>query len=157
MDILLFIEPYWLWLGATVIFALIELATAASLTTIWFAISAFCLVFLSFPVHSFRWQLAIFLAIALVLLIFTRPAALKKLKAGREKTNVDSLVGQTAPVTKHIGEFERGEISLGGVAWTAVSEGGEALEAGTKCVVLRIEGVKAVVKAAGTVDVPEKE
>ncbi|MDR2468100.1 MAG: NfeD family protein, partial [Spirochaetaceae bacterium] len=147
MDILLFIEPYWFWLAATVVLALIELATAVSLTTIWFAISAFCMVFLSFPVRSFRWQLAIFLAIAVVLLIFTRPVALKKLKAGREKTNVDSLAGKTALVIKPVREFERGEIRIDGVVWTAVSEDGRTLEAGEKCAVSRVEGAHAVVSA----------
>jgi membrane protein implicated in regulation of membrane protease activity len=147
VDILLFIEPCWFWLAATVVLALIEIATAVSLTTIWFAISAFCMVFLSFPVRQFRWQLAIFLVIALVLLIFTRPVALKKLKTGREKTNVDSLEGRTALVVKPVREFERGEVRVDGAIWSAVSEDGRALEAGEKCVIRRIEGAHAVVAA----------
>jgi membrane protein implicated in regulation of membrane protease activity len=145
MDFLLMVQPYWLWLGITIVLALIELATAFSLTTIWFAIPAFLLIFISGIVVPVRWQLAIFLFLSLVLLIVIRPYALKKLKTGQVRTNVDSLTGQTALVTKRIAEFEKGEIKLNGQIWSAKPESGGVLEAGVKCTVLRVEGVHAIV------------
>jgi hypothetical protein len=55
---------------------------------------------------------------------FTRPIAIKKFKMGGEKTNVDSLVGKCALVTKKITEFDRGEVKLNGLIWTARTEDG---------------------------------
>ena len=135
----------WVWVALVIIFALIE-AFTFGLTTIWFAISAFVMVFLSFIIKPLPVQIIIFLLIAGVLLFFTRPIAIKKLKTGKVKTNVDSLVGMHALVTKKISEFDRGEVKLNGQFWTSRSEDGSTIEEGTKCEVVRIEGVQAIVR-----------
>jgi membrane protein implicated in regulation of membrane protease activity len=62
----------WVWVAVTIICVVIESLTLA-LTTIWFGISAFVLVFLAFTPLPFVAQVFIFVALALVLLIFTRP------------------------------------------------------------------------------------
>ncbi|MDR0287458.1 MAG: NfeD family protein [Clostridiales bacterium] len=152
MDIYEFFLTPWFWLILTVIFSLLELACSFNLITIWFAISSFFLVFISGitefldkPIR-FRLHLGIFLGLSLLLFIFTRPIAIKKLKIGREKTNIDSLLGQDAIVTKEIKKYERGEIQLQGKYWTAISETDEEMNKGDNCVVVKFEGVKAVVK-----------
>lgn len=91
-------------------------------------------------------QLAVFLGIAIALLILTRPIAIKKLHAGREKTNIDSLIGKKALVVNTISEFENGNIKLNGIIWSAKSRDGSLIEAGDKCVVTAIEGAHAVVR-----------
>jgi membrane protein implicated in regulation of membrane protease activity len=140
-----YVSIRWVWVALTIIFSLIEIFTLG-LTTVWFALAALVLVFLSFLPIPLVYQIIIFLAISAVLLIFTRPVAVKKLKAGREKTNVDSLVGKHALVTKQIGEFDRGEVKLNGQIWTARSENDTKINEGTKCEVVRIEGVHAIVR-----------
>ena len=140
-----YVSIRWIWVALTIIFSLIEIFTLG-LTTVWFALAALVLVFLSFLPIPLVYQIIIFLAISAVLLIFTRPVAVKKLKAGREKTNVDSLVGKHALVTKQIGEFDRGEVKLNGQIWTARSENDTKINEGTKCEVVRIEGVHAIVR-----------
>jgi membrane protein implicated in regulation of membrane protease activity len=140
-----FISIRWFWVILTVFFAVIEVFTLG-LTTVWFAISALVMVFLSFLPIPLVYQVMIFLAISAVLLFFTRPIAVKKLKIGREKTNVDSLIGKSALVTKKITEFDRGEVKLNGQIWTARMEDGSTLTEGSKCEVVRIEGVQAIVK-----------
>jgi len=140
-----YVSIRWIWVALTIIFSLIE-AFTFGLTTIWFALAAFVMVFLSFLPIPLVFQIIIFLAISAALLIFTRPVALKKLKIGREKTNVDSLVGRHALVTKQIGEFERGEVKLNGQIWTARSDNDTKINEGTKCEVVRIEGVQAIVR-----------
>jgi membrane protein implicated in regulation of membrane protease activity len=115
------------------------------LTTVWFALAALIMVFLSFLPIPVVYQILIFLVLSAVFLIFTRPLALKKFKIGRVKTNVDSLVGKHALVIKEITEFDRGEIKLNGQIWSAKTEDGSTLEEGTKCEVIRIEGVQAIV------------
>jgi membrane protein implicated in regulation of membrane protease activity len=152
-----YVHPRWIWVALVIIFAVIEGLTLG-LTTIWFALAALVLVFLSFLPIPLPYQILIFLAISAVLLIFTRPIALKKLKIGKVKTNVDSLIGKHALVMKQITEFDRGEIKVNGQIWSARLEEGTVspLIEGTICEVVRIEGVQAVVclikKVDNTVD-----
>jgi len=140
-----FVSIRWVWVALTVIFAVIE-AFTFGLTTIWLALAALVMVFLSFLPIPLHFQLIIFLVISGVLLYFTRPLAVKKLKTGKVKTNVESLAGKQAIVTKQIVEFDRGEIKVNGQIWTARSENGSAVSEGVKCEVIRIEGVHAIVR-----------
>ena len=142
------LSPHWIWLGLTILFAVIE-ALTLGLTTIWFAIGALVMIFLSFiPTFAFEFQVLLFLAISAVLLVFTRPLAIKKFKTGRVKTNVDSLAGKSALVIKQITEFVPGEVKIGGLIWTARMEEGSTLTLteGTKCEVVGVEGAHAIVR-----------
>ena len=152
MDIYRFIFSPWFWLTITVIFSLLELACSFNLITIWFAISAFLMIFitgftemLDMPIRL-RLHLGLFLGISVLLFVTTRPVAIKKLKVGKEKTNVDSLLDQEAIVTKKITKFSSGEIKLKGNYWTAILEQGEEINEGDSCFVVKFEGVKAVVR-----------
>ena len=135
----------WIWVALVIVFALIEVFTLG-LTTVWFAIAALIMVFLSFIEIPLTVQILIFLAIATLLLIFTRPLAIKKFRMGQEKTNVDSLIGKHALVVKTISEFERGEAKINGLIWSARSEDNTEITEGSKCEILRIEGVQLIVR-----------
>jgi membrane protein implicated in regulation of membrane protease activity len=139
------IPAHWIWAALVIIFAIIEVFTLG-LTTVWFAIAALVMVFLSFAKMPLTVQVLIFLSIAALLLIFTRPLAVKKFKMGREKTNVDSLAGKNVLVIKKINEFEKGEVKLNGLIWAARSENNKEITEGTKCEVLRVEGVQLIVR-----------
>ena len=91
----------WVWVAITVICIVIETMTFA-LTTIWFAISAFVMVFLAFTPIPFPVQLLIFVALSMILLIFTRPVLQKKLDQKKIATNYERVIGQIAVVTKKI-------------------------------------------------------
>jgi membrane protein implicated in regulation of membrane protease activity len=140
-----FIPMRWVWLALTVVLAIIEVLTLG-LTTIWFALAALVMIFLSFLPIPLVFQIFIFLVISSVLLFFTRPVALKKFKIGRVKTNVDSLAGMHALVIKQITEFDKGEIKLNGQIWSAKAENNAVINEGVKCEVVRIEGVHAIVR-----------
>ena len=140
-----YISIRWVWVALTVIFSLIEVFTLG-LTTVWFALASLVMVFLSFLPIPLVYQLSIFLVISACLFIFTRPVALKKFKIGREKTNVDDLIGKHALVVKQIGEFDAGEVKINGQIWTACSQDSTVINEGTKCEVVRIEGVRAIVR-----------
>jgi len=147
-----FVLTPWFWLALTVIFSIVELACSFNLVTVWFAVSAFLMVFISgltepLDAHiRFRLHIGIFTGLSALLLVLTRPVAIKKLKAGRTKTNVDDLAGRDALVVKPVLKYGGGEVKTGGQIWTAVSETGEELPQGAECVIIRIEGVKAVVR-----------
>ena len=134
----------WFWLFLMILFTAIEVTTFG-LTTIWFALGALVMLFLSPLPIPFLWQIFLFLVISSVLLIFTRPIAVKKLKVGREKTNTDSLIGEKALVIKEITEFEKGLVKVRGMEWSAQSIDGKTIAKDETCIVERIEGVTVVV------------
>lgn len=152
MDIYGFVLTPWFWLVLMAVLTLIELACSFNLVTIWFAASAFIMIFVSgltelldAPIR-FRLHLGIFLGLAILLLVFTRPIAVKKLKVGKVKTNVDDLIGRDALVVKGISKYGKGEVKVKGQIWTAISDTDEEIAENTECVIIRIEGVKAIVR-----------
>ena len=85
--------------------------------------------------------------ITVVLVIFTRPFAIKKLKIGNNKTNVNSLIGSEVIVTKKITEFDKGEAKAkNGVIWTATSDNNKTIEKGTVCSIISVEGNTIIIK-----------
>jgi len=130
----------WVWVAVTIICVVIESLTL-SLTTIWFGISSFVLVFLAFTPIPFGAQLFIFVALALVLLIFTRPVVKKKLNQKKIATNYERVIGQIALVTKKITALEKGSIKINGMEWTAAVKEDITLEEGSKCIIEEIAGV----------------
>lgn len=135
----------WFWVAITVICVVIETMTLA-LTTIWFGISAFVMVFLAFLPIPFAMQLFIFVVLSLILLIFTRPLVQKKLSQKKITTNYERVIGQIAVVTKKITAIDKGAIKINGMEWTAAVRENITLEKGSKCVIEEIAGVTAYVK-----------
>ena len=135
----------WVWVAVTIICVIIESLTL-SLTTIWFGISAFVMVFLAFTPIPFSVQLFIFVVLASVLLIFTRPFVKKKLNQKKIATNYERVIGQVAVVTKKITSLDKGSIKINGMEWTAATKGEASLEEGSKCIIEEIAGVTAYVK-----------
>ena len=135
----------WFWVAVTIICVVIESLTLA-LTTIWFGISAFVLVFLAFTPLPFVAQVFIFVVLALVLLIFTRPVVKKKLSQKQIATNYERVIGQIAVVTKKITALDKGAIKINGMEWTAAVKEDLVLEKGSKCIIEEIAGVTAYVK-----------
>ena len=136
----------WVWVAVTIICIVIESLTL-SLTTIWFGISSFVLVFLAFTPIPFGAQLFIFVAMSLVLLIFTRPVVKKKINQKQIATNYERIIGQIAVVTKKITALDKGSVKINGMEWTAAVKEDITLEKGSKCIIEEIAGVTAYVKS----------
>ena len=63
----------FVWLGVTVLFAVIELITV-QLTTVWFALGAFIAMLLAvFGVDNLAVQITVFAVVSAAALILTRP------------------------------------------------------------------------------------
>lgn len=140
------IEPYY-WLIAFAVLLVIEIATMG-LTTIWFAGGAIAAFVANLLGGNIWIQIGAFLAISFLLLVFTRPVAVKYINKGRTKTNVDDLIGACAVVTQEIDNLKgTGQAKLKGMDWTArAAQGQEVIEKGTTVEVVSIEGVKLIVK-----------
>ena len=73
-----------------------------------------------------------------------------------EATNADRAIGQETQVTEDIDNIHgKGAVVIRGVTWTARSEDGSIIPAGTMVKVLRIEGVKVFVERAAAAAKPE--
>lgn len=135
-----------IWLAALVILLLAE-ALTLGLTTIWFAGGALIALIAALVGANVWVQLGVFLAVSLLLLIFTRPAALRYMNKSTLKTNVDSLTGEVGVVSERIDNLEAtGKVKLNDVLWTARSEDGTVIEEGAVVEISRVEGVKLIVK-----------
>ena len=135
----------WLWLAIMVLCIIIEALTMA-LTTVWFACGAFIVVFVSLLPVPFKWQLFLFVAISLGLLIGTRPIALKHLHIKKIATNSDSLIGKRTRVLQAITVQEKGTVKINGITWSAKTADGTVLESGSECAIVSIEGNTLVVQ-----------
>ena len=135
------------WLVLLVIFLAVELATMG-LTTIWFAGGALAAFLVSLAGGSLTLQVVVFIAAAVILLIFTRPFAVKYINQNRVKTNADSLIGETAVVTEAIDNLAgAGQVRVNGQIWTArSSEEDREIPEGTRVRILEISGVKLMVE-----------
>lgn len=130
----------WIWLGILILCIVIE-AVTFSLTTIWAGIASFPMIFISRTSLELKWQLLIFALITVFLVIFTRPFAIKKLKNGSDKTNVNSLIGQEVLVVKSISAFSKGEVkSKNGVLWSALSTDETEITENSICTVDSVDG-----------------
>lgn len=130
----------WFWFAILIVCIIIE-AFTLSLTTIWSAIAAIPLIFIAKTNLAFKWQLLIFALLTVALIVFTRPFAIKKLKIGRNRTNINTMVGQEVLVTKGISRFQKGEVKAkNAVIWSAKSENEEDIPKNTVCIVKAVEG-----------------
>lgn len=131
----------WFWLAVMVACVIVEAVTVFSLTTVWGAISALVMIFVSRTRLPFLWQIILFLVMTILLIVFTRPFAIKKFGIGSVKTNVDSMCGQEVILVKKISAFEKGEAKAkNGVVWSAKSADDSEIKAGSVCIIVGIEG-----------------
>jgi membrane protein implicated in regulation of membrane protease activity len=137
-----------LWIVIAAILAIVETLTAG-FVTIWFTIGAAVAAVVAAVGGNMAIQIIVFVVVSVVLLIFTRPILVQKLKVGREKNNIELIEGKVGLVTETIAPFKSGLVKVNGVIWTAVGDETEfAADAGSQVEIIRIEGVKLIVKNA---------
>ena len=136
----------FLWLGLMGVFLIIELATVG-LTSIWFSGGALAALLVSLAGAGMVIQIAVFVVISAVLVIFTRPFAVKYVNKGTVRTNVDGLVGKKARVLEEIDNGSgSGTAVLNGQEWTARAVRDDlVIHKGETVIVKEIRGVKLMV------------
>ncbi len=136
-----------IWLAVFVICIVIEIITMG-LTTIWFAGGALIAAVAAALGAPLWLQIALMVAISLVLLYFTRPIAVKYFNKDRVKTNVESLVGKQAIVISEINNLQGiGQVTVGGQEWSArTTKEGITLPVGSVVMIRAISGVKLMVE-----------
>ena len=135
------------WLIAMVIFIAAE-AMTVSLVSLWFAVGALGAIIVALTGGGLTFQVTVFLALAVVLLLSLRGIVRKHFTPRITKTNVDSVIGATGVVVTPVNNIAAlGQVQIGGVEWSARSSDNSHIPAGTLVKVEKIEGVKVFVTA----------
>ncbi|WP_394937710.1 NfeD family protein [Psychromicrobium sp. YIM B11713] len=143
----LFENGWALWLIVFLILAGIEILTL-DLFFILMSVGAFASLVSYFLGAPLWLQVVIFCVVALAMILFVRPIALRHLHKGPHdlRTNVDRLIGHPATVVEPV-SVESGLVKIGGDTWSAKLRGGGALPVGSSVIVTEIDGATAIVAA----------
>ena len=135
------------WIGLISAFLIIEIITVG-LTTIWFAGGALVALLACALGMGPVGQVILFFAVSFILLIFTRPVAVRYINPRHTKTNYEEAIGQRVRVIEQIDNREgTGKAIFNGVEWTARSEQDEIIiPADTMVEVVAVSGVKLIVR-----------
>ena len=134
-----------IWLTIAIGFLVIE-AITVELVSFWFTLSALVAMVLDLCGVAWGWQLGVFVVISTLLIITLRPIAKRYFQQNESKTNIDSIIGNIATVTKTILPDDRGEVKHKSQYWLAISTDNKIIEANTKVVIVAVEGSKLIVK-----------
>lgn len=130
------------WLIVAGIFFIGEVFTTGFLV-FWLGIAAMLTMLVSIFTSNLVIQTAVFVIASGLLLFLTKPFVDKSVA-----TNAFSLIGKKGIVTKEITSTSYGQVKVGEEVWTSVSEDSTPLSEGTEIEVVKIDGVKLVVKPA---------
>ncbi|WP_295588228.1 NfeD family protein [uncultured Oscillibacter sp.] len=136
----------WIWLGAIVLFGIVE-ALTAGLVSIWFVAGSAAALLAALAHGSLTVQLVVFAAVSAAALAITRPLVRKFTQGRTIPTNADRLLGQEAKVTETIdNENAAGTVYADGKTWSARSTDGTVIPAGEMVRIRKMQGVKLLVE-----------
>ena len=136
----------WVWLGAAVVFGVVE-ALTAGLVSIWFVAGSAAALIGAFLGAGLGVQVALFVVVSAAALAVTRPLVRRYTAGKAVPTNLDRVLGDSGKVMETIdNENSSGAVYVDGKTWTARSADGSVIPAGTVVEILRMEGVKLFVK-----------
>ena len=140
--------PLWagIWLIASAIMFILEIFTISFL--LFFpALGAFLAFLCAIFGASIQVQIITFVISSILLIAFIRPIVTKFFKAKDVAMNSESVIGKNAVVIKEIDNLHgKGQVKVAGEIWSAVSSTDENIEEGSTVIILKIEGVKLIVK-----------
>ena len=123
----------------------------------WFGIGALFAMIVSFFTTNIIIQTTVFLITSTIFILATKPLVKKFVDVKNTNTNVFSIIGKKALVIKDIDPIHSsGQIKLNGEVWSAETENDEIIKEGSEVEVLKINGVKAIVKLVDSEKVESK-
>lgn len=144
------------WLIIAGLFFVGEIFTLGFLI-FWFGIGALFAMIVSFFTTNIIIQTTVFLITSTIFILATKPLVKKFVDVKKTNTNVFSIIGKKALVIKDIDPIHSsGQIKLNGEVWSAETENDEIIKEGSEVEVLKINGVKAIVKLVDSEKVESK-
>ena len=136
-----------IWLIIAGFFFILEIVTTTFLV-FWFSVAALITMIFSFFITNKLILFSIFVVLSAVLLFATKPFVKKMtLKDNEVKTNAFSIEGKKAKVIIDIDPVEgTGQIKVNGEKWSAKSADESFISKDSEVTILKIDGVKAIVK-----------
>lgn len=145
---------YLIWTAIMVLTLIFEIATPV-LVSIWFSLGALSAIGAVWLGADLTTQLLVFLVVSIAALALTRPLARRWLDPHIVPTNADRLLGTQCRVTEQIdNDNSCGAVYADGKTWTARSEDGTPIPIGETVEILRMEGVKLIVRLPAESRVP---
>ena len=134
---------FWVWLAVIAISIIIEIITL-DLVSVWFAFGAVVPFILSaIEGVGIEWQIAIFVVVSALLIIFVRKYAQKLLfKNMNTKTNVEALEGRKVRLLEDTDFEKNGSVKISDVVWTAISDDGKFIKQGSLVEIVKVDGNK---------------
>ena len=141
-----------IWLLLAGLFFIGEMITVGFLI-FWLGIGALLAMIVSFFKTNIIIQTAVFVISSIILILATKPFVKRFVDVKKTNTNVFSIIGKKALVIKEIDPINaKGQIKVNSEIWSAESENGEKIEEGSEVEIIRINGVKAIVKKVSTIN-----
>lgn len=141
-----------IWLLLAGLFFIGEMITVGFLI-FWLGIGALLAMIVSFFTTNIIIQTAVFVISSIILILATKPFVKRFVDVKKTNTNVFSIIGKKALVIKEIDPINaKGQIKVNSEIWSAESENGEKIEEGSEVEIIRINGVKAIVKKVSTIN-----
>jgi membrane protein implicated in regulation of membrane protease activity len=140
--------PLWIiWLIAAIVFFIGEVVTDG-FCLLWFSVGALVALFFTLFTDNIIVLFAIFLAVAMILLISTRKLTENFLNSRKKvESNVNALIGKKAKIIEEIDQIEGfGKVKVNGEVWKAITEDSSTtFDVGETVVIKAIDGVKLII------------
>ena len=134
-----------IWLIIAGLFFIGEIITVGFLV-FWFGVGALFAMIVSFFTSNIIIQTTAFIISSAILLFVTKPFVKKFVDVKPTNTNAFSIIGKKALVIKEINSHSVGQIKINGEVWSAEAENDETITEGSEVEIIKINGVKAIVK-----------
>ena len=137
---------WYIWLIIAGLFIIIETFTSGFLI-FWFGIGALVSMIISIFIEDIFIQTIIFIISSVILIFATKPFVKKFTNSQTISTNINSLIGKTGIVVKEIDNLASvGQVKVNGELWSAKSIDNQIISENTKVEIIKIDGVKLIVK-----------
>lgn len=147
--------PLWIiWLIAAVVFFIGEVMTEG-FCLLWFSVGALVALFFTLFTDNIIILFAIFLSVALILVISTRKLTENFLNSRKKvESNVTALIGQKARIIEKIDQIEGfGKVKVNGEVWKAITEDSSiTFDVGETVIIKAVDGVKLIIEKEKTND-----
>ena len=136
----------WIWLAVIVVSAILE-AISMGLTSVWFTIAGVVSLILALLNVDLWIQVAVFVVLSLILIVFLRKFAKKYLLGNiKSKTNTDLMIGSYVRMLKQSDFDNLGAVEINGVVWGVKSKNGDVLPENSIVKIIAVEGNKLIVE-----------